>query len=363
MKTHHLLAVLLALNISFARAAEDLVSGPPVGTKLTTVNCYANSGSYAGREAFNAAKEVGDRPGAFLFIHVLNRNTAPVIRGVNNLFTELRLFDFKGFIVMLTGDRTAGEEQMKRVNGALRLRHPMVLSLDGLDGPGDLALNRRCTLSLVVASKGKVTSSIGFTDTGLHDMDRIREAFESAVGKIPTKPRDLLEIARRTLPKDETALRALAAQQAVDLYRANRAASIEHQNARAYPQTRGNMRSAQPQKGRSMDRGARPSTGNASPKRNASPKKTEPVAKNTRRGGPPSDSELNGLLRSYIRKDNPDETVNEVFGKIEGRAKESGALDKEAIAMFQLMLSYPDRYGSAHAQKLARKFLADRGEK
>ncbi|MFT4690311.1 MAG: hypothetical protein ACJASX_001526 [Limisphaerales bacterium] len=363
MKSFHLAAVLLALNVSVTRAAEDLVSGPPVGSKFSSVQCYANSGTYAGREAFNAAKEIGDRPGAFLFIHVLNRNTAPVIRGVNNLFTELQLFGFKGFIVMLSADRTAGEEQMKRVNGALRLRHPMVLSLDGLDGPGDLALNRRCTLSLVVAAEGKVTSSFGFTDTGLHDMDRMRKACEGAIGEIPTKTADLQAFALKTLPKDESALRRLAAQQAVDLYRANRAASIEHKNSRAYPQTRGNMRSTQPKKGRSMDRGARPSATKTLPRKKASNTKPESASKATRRGGPPSDSELNGLLRSYIRKDNPDEMVDEVYGKIEARAKESGALDKEAIAMFQLLLSYPDRYGSDHAQKLARKFLAARGEK
>lgn len=350
-------SLILALTIT-SQAAEDMVTGPPTGTKLGSVKCYANSGPYAGREEFDAAKEIGNRPGAFLFIHVLNRNTAPVIRGVNNLYTELGFFGFKGFIVSLTGDRTAGEEQMKRVNGSLKMRHPMVLSLDGIEGPGDLALNRRCTLSLIVVNKGKVTKTIGFTDTGMHSLKPIREAFEAAVGKIADSPKDLLAIAQAGLPKDEKSLRAIAAQQAVDLYRLNRRATEEYASGARYPNR--NMRRPQPQQ-RNMRQGSGPSSrGNARP---AAPKSDEKKPTVQRRGAPPTDPELNSLLRSYIRKTNEAGRVDEIFADIQRRAGESKELGKQTVAMFQLMLSYPDRYGSKHAQKLARKFLSDRGEK
>lgn len=357
MKFFATLAFSLALTLT-APAAEDMTSGPPIGAKLTSVKCYANSGPYAGREEFDAGKEIGERPGAFLFIHVLNRNTAPVIRGVNHLYTELGFFGFKGFIVMLTGDRTAGEEQMKRVNGALKMRHPMVLSLDGIEGPGDLALNRRCTLSLVVVSGGKVTKTMGFTDTGMHSLKPIREAFEAAVGEIPTAPKELLAMAQTGLPKDEKSLRALAAQQAVNLYRLNRQATEEYANGARYPNR--NMRRQQPPQ-RNMQRSDRPTgRGNARP---AAPKPDETRPTVERRGAPPKDPQLNSLLRSYIRKNNDDARIDEVFAEIKERAGESKDLGQQAVAMFQLMLSYPDRYGSEHAQELARKFLSDRGVK
>ena len=361
MNVRTLVASLILTGSAATLLAEDLVSGPPAGTVLTSVKCYANSGPYAGRENFDAGTEVGQNPGAFLFIHVLDRNTAPVIRGVDNLFKELGLFGFKGFVVTINGDRTSGEEMIKRVNGALKLTHPMVLSLDGLDGPGHLALNRRCTLSLVVVNKGKVTQSIGFTDTGMHDLDRIRKAFEDTFGGIPSEPAQLLTLAQAGLPTDETALRELAARQAVALYRAHKKASEEHATSRRYPTRKKNMRGeAAPQRER-MQRAASPEKTAPGTTRRSVAQKDKPNP--NRRGGPPQDAQLNSLLRSYIRKDNTNERVDDVLASILKRSKESDDLEKQSIAMFQLMLSYPDNYGSAHAKKLARAFLAERGEK
>jgi len=90
----------------------------------------------------------------------------------------------------------------------------------------------------------------------------------------------------------------------------------------------------------------------------AKAKESESVSKVQRRGGPPSDPELNTLLRSFIRRENPDDLSDQVFISIEARSAESEDLMKQAVAMFQLMLSYPDRYGSEHAQGLARQFLS-----
>ena len=359
MKLIASLAFLLTLTLT-GRPAEDMVTGPPVGTKLGSVKCYANSSPYAGKEEFDAAKEIGSRPGAFLFIHVLNRNTAPVIRGVNNLYTELGFFGFKGFIVMLNGDRTSAEEMMKRVNGSLKMRHPIVLSLDGIEGPGDLALNRRCTLSLVVVNKGKITKTIAFTDTGMHSLKPIRAAFEAAVGEIPTAPKDLLAIAQTGLPKDEKTLRTLAARQALDLYRANRKATEEYANGARYAQNNRKMRRPQPQQ-RNMQRGESPPVRGKARPAAAKPDEKKPAVQ--RRGAPPKDPELNSLLRSYIRKTNEDAQVDEIFADIQKRAKGNKDLGQQTVAMFQLMLSYPDRYGSKHAQELARRFLSDRGVK
>ena len=80
-------AALLALGLaqSALRAQDEaketpLNSGPAVGTALTPVKCYATNGSLSGQE-FDAAAKLGNAPCAFLFIHELTRNTAPVLRG------------------------------------------------------------------------------------------------------------------------------------------------------------------------------------------------------------------------------------------------------------------------------------------
>ena len=78
-----------------------------------------------------------------------------------------------------------------------------------------------------------------------------------------------------------------------------------------------------------------------------------------RQGKPPEDSKLNALLRSFIRKTNDEAKADEVYARITKRAGESDALKGEAIEMFKLMLSFRDRYGIEHAQKLAEGFLKE----
>ena len=353
------LALGLLLTVSNRLTAQDLVSGPPAGTPLQTIDAYANSGPYAGRENFDAAKIIGDAPGAFLFIHVLNRNTAPVIRAFDNLVNELELFGFKGFAIILEGDRTAGEEQLRRVNGSLKLNNPMVLSLDGIDGPGGLALNRRCTLSLIIASSGRVIQSYGYTDTGLHHAEQIRQAFEKAIGDIPSEENDLIELAHTQLPDDPEALRQYAAKKAVENYRLRHQITRNHANSRRYSATRQKMRrSRESPSEETMQAKRRRETETPEPPQNKPAAKSESPQ---RRGAPPSDSRLNGLLRSFIRKTNTPAQINEYLQQIEERAATSEDLNQQAIAMFQLMLSFPDRYGSDDAKAKAKAFLTTRG--
>ena len=76
--------------------AQELATGPPNGTVLTPVRCYANSGPYSGRE-FNAAEEIGAGHGALLFIHQLTRNGIHTIRALDD-FAPLGLsrVEFRG---------------------------------------------------------------------------------------------------------------------------------------------------------------------------------------------------------------------------------------------------------------------------
>ena len=64
-------------------------------------------------------------------------------------------------------------------------------------------------------------------------------------------------------------------------------------------------------------------------------------------------------MRSFIRKENSDSRNDEILADIKKRAEENESLQAEAIAMFQLMLSYPDRYGTAHAQGMATTYLEE----
>ena len=149
MKKIWLASVILCAVACLPIHAQELATGPPPNTALTPVMSYAPVGPYAGQE-FDSAKEIGDAPGGFLFIHGLSRNIVPMITGFDQLAGEYGLLGFKGFTLLLADDRTAAERQLKAVNGSLKLRNPIVLSLDGAEGPGNYALNRKCTLSLIL---------------------------------------------------------------------------------------------------------------------------------------------------------------------------------------------------------------------
>ncbi len=205
----HELVVLLALLLPLLAPtcpAQDLASGPEAGRPLTPIRVYAPSGQRAGTE-FDVAKAIGDAPGAVLFVHEVSRNTAPVIGGFDLLGLEFGLLGFRGFTVTLAADRTAAETQLKNSSDAMHLANPMVLSLDGAEGPGNYALNRKCTLTLVVVKDGKVQRSVAFTDTGRQDLPRIREWIQEVAVPLPRDEAALRAAAIAHLPEDAAALK------------------------------------------------------------------------------------------------------------------------------------------------------------
>lgn len=340
---------LRAQEESSEKAAPEaaLSSGPSAGTKLTPVNCYATNGALAGQE-FDAAELLGNAPCALLFIHELTRNTAPVLRGLDRFTTEFSVLGFKSFTIMLSGDRTAGEAQLKRVNGSLRAANPIALSIDGAEGPGNYALNRKAALTIIFAKEGVVTQSLALTDTGPNDVPVLRKAIVALTGELPADPAALRKLVADSLPADPKELKRLAADQMLELKRLRAQIVQLRQQARAGGG--GSMR-RQPAPPR------RPRPGADSPPQGRVPTRPNATEKPARQGKAPNDSELNSLLRSFIRQTNDMEKADAVFADIEERAAKSGELNAETIEMFKLMLSFPDRYGTAHAQGLAKSFL------
>ena len=334
-------ALALGLTGPLGQAAE-LTSGPPTGSPLAPVNSYALHGPHKGQE-FDAAKALGQGPGALLFIHELTRNTIPVLRGLDDLTSEFSILGFRSHMLLLHDDRTAAENRLKAINGSLKLAHPIILSLDGLEGPGDYALNRRAALTLVLAKGGQVTRSMALTDTGQHNLPELREWVEAVAGKIPADPDELRKMIAVNLPKSSDAVRELAVEQGAQLQRLRaRLARLES------GQMNKRMQQRRPQRmKRDTADTARRSAAESAP--------AKPAAK--REGAPPEDAALQSNLRAFIRKTNSDERNDEVFAEITARATESAELTRQAREMFRLVLSLKDRYGTPHAHALAEGFL------
>ncbi|MBC8245447.1 MAG: hypothetical protein H8E20_13740 [Verrucomicrobia bacterium] len=343
MKTKFFPSMTLVLGLAgqYGQAAET-VSGPSAGTPLAPVMSYALHGPHKGQE-FDAAKSLGQGPGALLFIHELSRNIIPVLRGLDDLTSEYSVLGFHSHTLLLHDDRTSAENRLKAVNGSLKLAHPIILSLDGLEGPGDYALNRRAALTLVLAKGGQVTRSIALTDTGQHNLPELREWVEAVAGKIPGDPDELRKMIAVNLPKSRDAVRELAVEQGVQLQRLRaRLARLESGQMNMRMQ----QRRPQRMKRDAPDPARRPAADRAPAK---------PAAK--REGAPPDDAELQSNLRAFIRKTNSEERNDEVFAEITDRAAESAELTRQAREMFRLVLSLKDRYGTPHAHALAEGFL------
>lgn len=225
-RTRHigLIGALLFGGVSMPCFAQEIVSGPAPGTKLTPIRAYAPLGAYAGRE-FDAVAEIGDRPGALLFLHEMTRNTYHVIRGLDEAASEYALTGFRSFTLRLADDRTSAETAITSRNGrdtgghrfsvvgkfgALHLRNPIALSLDGLDGPGNYALNRKAVLTLIMVKDGQILKSVAFTDTGAKDVETVRKLVQETVGPIPEDDAVLSKWIAERLPKDRDEFRKLA---------------------------------------------------------------------------------------------------------------------------------------------------------
>ena len=346
------LALALGLMAQNGQAA-DIVSGPPTGTPLAPVNSYALHGPHKGQE-FDAAKSLGQGPGALLFIHELSRNIIPVLRGLDDLTSEYSVLGFQSHTLLLHDDRTSAENWLKAVNslgfGSVGLEeinrplaHPIILSLDGLEGPGDYALNRRAALTIVLAKGGQVVRSVALTDTGQHNVPQLREWVEEVAGKIPSDPAELRRMIAGNLPESGDAVRELAVNQGVQLQRLRtRLARLES------GQMNNRMQQRRPQR---MKRDAPNASGRPAAERNTA----KPAAK--REGAPPDDADLQSSLRAFIRKTQADERIDEIYEEITTRAAESAELTRQTREMFRLVLSLKDRYGTPHAHELAKGFL------
>ena len=119
---------------------DDSPAGPSgygtMGSK-TPVSVYAPTGPYKGK-TFDAAKEIGNGPGVLMFIHVVNREVAAMIRGLDTLGLEYGILGFKSFGIHLglaANDQVARIEEQLGQKLAAPLLVPQRPAFDRLVGP------------------------------------------------------------------------------------------------------------------------------------------------------------------------------------------------------------------------------------
>lgn len=339
-------AVLLLLAAASAALAQDppppqpaqppeLVSGPSPGTPLPACPVYAPSGPLAGTE-FDAAARLKHGPGVLLFVNDLSRNTAPMITGLDRLAVQLAWTGLETFTIRVAADRNDAEAAVKRSSDALSMYRPIVISPDGIDGPGGYALHRKATLTLVVAKDGVVVRSVAFTDTGRADLGRLRALVEEATGAIPTDPKALRALIEQRLTREPDQLRTLAIELTLLLQR------VEQANEARAQRNRTDMKAE-----------ARPAPAPAGAPDAATAKPRE--------GKAPEDAELKALLRRAIQLAADAAELDAVYAEIETRVGTDAGLRTQTVEMFKLQLSLG--YGNDDSKQRAKAYVDKHGAK
>jgi len=161
--------------------AGDLPSGPQVGQKLTPFKVLAFSGPDAGKELELLKKDKG--PTLLIFVHKITRPALKFLRPVDKFVAELEKGKLHARIVWLSEDKDKAKEFLDRAKNSLNLETPIVISLDGKDGPGAYGLNDQVALTVLIAKGSKVEANFALIDPNANDAPKVIRALGKVTGK------------------------------------------------------------------------------------------------------------------------------------------------------------------------------------
>lgn len=280
----------VAVLVPGARAQEKVYSGPQVGERTTAFKVVELTAGNAGPE-WDVVERHAGKASVVVFVHGIERSILPLMSVVDEYAHERRERMATAFVV-LSGDRLEMEKRLPVVNQSLKFHSPLVLSVDGAEGPGNWGLNRSCLLTIVVSKDRKVTANVALAQPGIADAPAVIKAMAEAVGD--------------EKPPTAEALR----------------------EKRAAARGGGEMRRGGP-----ATRPARPAG---------------PAAANLP-GAAPTDAKLVGMLRSFIRPTNDEAAVDKIAGEVEAYVKGNEDLTKQAIGGWVRVLHL--KYGTEYAQR------------
>jgi hypothetical protein len=201
---------LVLLGLAGAARAEDPISGPQVGEKLTPFKVRGVLEPDAGKDLDFVAL-AKEKPIVLVFVHDVNRQSISMVRVLTS-YTKSRAKDgLTTGVVWLSDDATEAENAIKKIKHALTEGVPVGVSPDGREGPGKYGLNRKVTLTILVGNKDKVTANFALVQPSLQtDLPKILEAVVKEVGGKVPKLEEIEGMPKaKDAPKQDPNLRAL----------------------------------------------------------------------------------------------------------------------------------------------------------
>jgi len=184
-------AFLFSLTLPSAFALQDkpaetktntIFSGPQVGEALPGFKMKMGFGDQVGKEV-DLVTDAGDNPMVIVFIHKKSR---PAFGMANTL---MRYCNQEGGdkltrgICFLTADATETQNWLGKISRFFPQNTPVGYSAEGIEGPGELGLNRNVELTVLVAKSKKITANFALVQTSNHvDGPKILAAIAEATG-------------------------------------------------------------------------------------------------------------------------------------------------------------------------------------
>lgn len=192
MRRFPLVALALCLSAPLAPAQQDekVFSGPQPGEKLTPFKALGVFGPQAGKE-FEFAPPAKDGPAVLVFVHEVTRPAFQFLRPVDTYAAKLGGDGLATQIVWLSGDKTATEMFLNRAKQSLNLQSPVSIALDGAEGPGNYGLNRKVTLTVLVAKGNKVVANFAIVQPNETDAPKVLAAIAKVMGRKPPTAEEL----------------------------------------------------------------------------------------------------------------------------------------------------------------------------
>jgi len=170
-------------------SSEDAVfSGPQVGEELVSFEVKSVLDDPAG-QSVRILETQSNEPTLLVFVHQVTRPSIGLMRLLVNYATTKKEAGLKSHLVFLTEDPTEIEAWFRRARGALPDSVAPLISTDGIEGPGAYGLNRKLSLTILVANEGKVIATFALIQPSIQsDGPKIGQAIEKALGidKAPT---------------------------------------------------------------------------------------------------------------------------------------------------------------------------------
>jgi len=170
-------------------SSEDaLFSGPQVGEELVSFDAKSVLGDPV-EQSVRVLETESSEPTLLVFVHQVTRPSIGLTRLLVNHANTKKQAGLKSHLVFLTADPTETEAWFRRARGALPEGVAPLISTDGIEGPGAYGLNRKMTLTILVAREGKVIANFPLIQPSIQsDGPKIGQAIEKALGsdKAPT---------------------------------------------------------------------------------------------------------------------------------------------------------------------------------